>query len=174
MKPAKFCISMISYGKEFHRPVTYSIMLTHFNVPITIMLKKKRFASLLPSALLHAFTSVSGVGSLGPTGNFRIYTKAQNQEVLPSDCRAVSCQQWCQWWLMGLEGTEWASGQHLRCKHSQDHGKSSHTNLITNTLSYWTRTRQLLVSAAHEMVQQLGPCHAASTQAHLSVSSRDC
>lgn len=33
----------------------------------------------------------------------------------------------------GAEGTEWASGQHLRCKHRQDHGKSSHTSLTTNT-----------------------------------------
>lgn len=41
LKPVKFCISMISYGKEFHRPVRHSIILTPFNVPIPIMLKKE-------------------------------------------------------------------------------------------------------------------------------------
>lgn len=41
LKPVKFCISMISYGKEFHRPVMHSIILIPFNVPIPIMLKKE-------------------------------------------------------------------------------------------------------------------------------------
>lgn len=117
MKSVEFCISMILCGKEFHRPVTHIIMLACLNVPITETFKTKRFASLLPSTLLHPFTSVSGEGSLGVTGNFRIYTKAQNQEAFPFDCGAVSCQQWWWWWPMGLTGMglEGTSGQHLRC-----------------------------------------------------------
>lgn len=84
---------MILRGKEFHRPVMHIITLACLNVPISIMFKTKRLASLLPSTLLYPFTSVSGGGSLGATENFGICTKAQNQEAFPFDCGAVSCQQ---------------------------------------------------------------------------------
>lgn len=41
LNPVKFWISVILYGKDFHRPDVRSItMLTPFNIPISIMSKK--------------------------------------------------------------------------------------------------------------------------------------
>ena len=155
---------MISYGKQFHRPVVHSInMLTPFHVPITIMLKKI-FPSLLPGTLLHPFISVSTVDSLGAGMEFWFLLKSSQPRspslwLQPVGCRVISCQQWWWWWLtgltgMGLEGIEGALGPYLRCNHNHDHGKSSHTSLTTHTLVYWTKRRHLLVSPEDEMVQK--------------------